>query len=63
MQVNTKPLAHAIESATLRLDNVLAKEPLEASDQINVAHEVGCLYSLFLTLAQSVADLQKEHNG
>jgi len=72
MQVNTKLLKHAIESATLRLDNLIDRSTggaypdnmiAQIDDRIDVGHELGALYSLFLELAESVAELQKEHNG
>jgi hypothetical protein len=78
VQVNTKALKHTIDSATSRLECLKYRSERRAysahrlfadpehivwdADNLDVGHEIGCLYSLFLQLAEAVQELQKEHN-
>jgi hypothetical protein len=65
MRVNARPLQGAIESSKRRFDFLkeLAKanEPHPETDML--LNEIGVLYTLFQTLGEAVADLQKENNS
>jgi hypothetical protein len=63
--INPKPLEKMVESATLRLDAIKEShrwEEVGGCSSVNLGNEIGCLYNLFLLLAEEVKKLQVESN-
>jgi hypothetical protein len=63
MQVKTKGLADAIENTTMRVDDLKRTYDGEFTMKPDLREEIVRLYSLWLTVANAVAELQREHNG
>jgi len=63
MIISTKPLVAAMESAEKRLEELEFRSRLQSpAAPIDLTHEVGALYNLFLRLAASLLELQEAHN-